>query len=1621
MLKIKLQSNTNHTSLINTLHHTGAFTGDWDVMQLAIPSGTFIQPGALAWLCTWGLQQRAAGRAFIVTGDRRALNFPARQHLFHHLAIEYEASTRARDARRNAATSYIPLLLVDDGASIKQAVDAICDLVLRNLDNAGDFLPALEWAVNEMVDNIGLHADADVPGAVCARYYASREQLEIGICDVGQGILNSLSQSHVLADHQEALRKALERGVTRSTEAGMGNGLAGAQTISRTNMGRFELWSGDALYSLQSNRTRRIPFVPGTGIFFSLNTDVPVRLGQLWIGEREYGYLHAESERLAKSGGFVVADECVNVGTREPAKELRRRIHGLLSVHDAQDGPLVLDFAGVNHPSSSFLDELLGRLAEELGEAEFGHQIRANNMSRDEGHDVQQMADVVIAQRLHGVNPAQIHAELESGVVRDLYGPFDGPEEIVDERGGVRARYLVGMLAPKGQSALPEEMDDLATSGVDGQDGITDAPPSRATASMLPRSMGLTFAVNDEAESIVIQANWGHYKQVTIEDKAYQTESGEFRPVWQRTQMASTSESIPLMEGRMEEWFPAKAEQPLVYVQGLMRRVTLHDITRWHVTLFLVNGQEESKKNDDGADSVWLFQPELVVRAPDQAPIFEKRLMHAPDEHEEAQMLAMLYRRHIEFAVGHGVAVHPVLADQQHDRAIRLETRVLPIYEVPQTTAPTADEVPALSALTVDMKALSQVADGQFRHALGALSTAYGDWIDQLRQRLDVAQGLKSGQQHNSLLEEPDLPPSDLLDLDLLEHLSAARRAIDQCQRTLARIEAGITLLDSNAQAAQAFRFANDAMYRQRIQSIYASKVRQGEVPDWAEIDVPQNHQWRTFQLAFLLLNLTALVDPTHSERMELADLIWFPTGGGKTEAYLGVAACALALRRLQGVVKGADGTDYSGHAGVGVLMRYTLRLLTLQQFQRAAALICACEKIRRDDVATWRSEPFRIGLWVGRNTTPNRTEDASEAIASARNSGAPGGSGSPHQLTNCPWCGSDLDPGRDIIVEPVTSARGRTLVYCSDPKGRCPFSEKQAKGEGIPVLTVDEEIYRRLPALLIATVDKFAQMPWNGRTAMLFGRVDGYCERHGFRSPELDDSDSHLPSKKFDLPAAKTIPAGPLRPPDLIIQDELHLISGPLGSLVGLYETAVDELCTWTMTDATGNAHAVRPKVIASTATVRQAAEQVHGLFMRQLNIFPPQGLDVGDNFFARQRSTSDEPDALPGRRYLGINAPGIRHKTALIRTYTSLLSTAQALYEKYGKAADPWMTLVGYFNSLRELGGMRRAVDDSVSARLRRMNERGQTNRPLNPYSVEELTSRLSATDIPAKLDQLSRVFDPDEKKGRRRGNKRNGSRAKPRQQHPIDVLLATNMISVGVDVSRLGLMVCAGQPKNTSEYIQATSRVGRDKSGSGLVCMVYNWTRPRDLSHYESFAHYHATFYQHVEALSVTPFSAGAMKRGLSALLVAQLRLGNLDFNPNLGAEHFAPDDPRVQAALASIIQRAGLVVDSAHEALVTDALTARVDVWAQLIRHSVGARVGYSQQGAASGLLSDAEAGRWELFTCLNSLRNVEPTVKLMLNDYGMDRGEERPWPTPHRNDEDAGETNSSATDKQPEQA
>ncbi|NLS91523.1 MAG: helicase [Planctomycetaceae bacterium] len=1173
----------------------------------------------------------------------------------------------------------------------------------------------------------------------------------------------------------------------------------------------------------------------------------------------------------------------------------------------------------------------------------------------------------------------QLRAELEAMVLGDLLGPAGGESEELIER-NVRDRYLVGVLAPSRAGApsgtvqeeedeeTPLIPDELSGGGTDtAEDGTTDQDVPVAVAH-LPSSMGMTFSVDADTKAIKVSASWGQYKREVREDQTDQR-TGKAIRVWQRYSRGGIVE-IPLKEGPVKAVAP-DSQFPEIYVQGQIR----HRDTHFVVTLFFINAQEEGRPKDE----FHVFQPQLSVQGVDDGPIFVKRLTVGSNDDLEERLMAMLYRHHIEFAVGHGVSVHTEVSKESSDRAVLVRTQFVPRYEVPRTAPPTAedaDENPAfakLDGLVLDMKKLAEADIKKLPKILEPLVAAYKEWIDGEEDKLtDPKEGLS---------QFGDAPPV----------------AIANCRATLKRVEAGLQLLAKDQQVFEAFQFMNRAMWLQRTHSIYSERVRRGEQPDFdKDIDQPKNRSWRPFQIAFILLNLPGVTKLDHPERGEgpdaLADLLFFPTGGGKTEAYLGLSAYTMSLRRLQGTVAGRVGDE-----GVAVLMRYTLRLLTIQQFQRATALMCACESIRRKALEQgdrrWGTTPFRIGLWVGRRTTPNRTDDAAEAIKQARGNqyGFTGaGIGTPYQLTACPWCGSAIEAGKHLDAKPYPHGSARTLTYCGDKFGQCLFSRRQAPEEGLPVVVVDEEIYRRLPTLLIATVDKFAQMPWKGEVQMLFGQVNGICERHGFKSPQIEDSTFH-PRSKSGLPSAKTLDHPPLRPPDLIIQDELHLISGPLGTLVGLYETAIDKLCMWEV-----DGKKVRPKVIASTATIKNADVQVRSLFLRTVSIFPPPGLDVRDNFFSMQREPTDEDF---GRRYIGICSPGRRLKAILIRVYVAFLCSAQAMYEKYGKAIDPWMTVVGYFNSMRELGGMRRLVDDDVFTRCRTQDRRGLAKRYFGGEYLAELTSRMRSEDIPHILDRLESGFDPELEERRKEAFKKKDFTNIPNK--PLDVLLATNMISVGVDVQRLGLMVVAGQPKATAEYIQATSRVGR--AHPGLVCTVFNWARPRDLSHYETFEHYHATFYKHVEPLSVTPFSPGALQRGLAGLLVSLVRLRGTEFNPNESASRVTTGNPYVQEAIEVIAKRAELIGDGALTGDFCRAeLLSKADVWQSEAQNTSGGRTltytepygeGGAKKGTTVSLLHSPGMERWEEFTCLNSLREVEPPVKFIISDGGLDGDED----------------------------
>ena len=1165
-------------------------------------------------------------------------------------------------------------------------------------------------------------------------------------------------------------------------------------------------------------------------------------------------------------------------------------------------------------------------------------------------------------------NQVYIRELLQLSVMDDLLGPAGGPNELIVDM-SVRDRYLVGKLAPREiadkENNLPMDSQPEADEPADlivkaqikkldspnivGSDDVDDEIEIDASSnqSLIPSSMGLTFCVDGNAKHIQIEARWGSYERLDGEDHDKVKKNGQKAKVWQRIPSGGLM-SLSLIEGVIQPQALDK-NKPEILVQGSVRAKNANGDRL--VTLFLVNTQVEPKANGDTA---WIFQPELIIKADPESSnkaIFRRKpLLDIDGGDPERQSLEMIYRNRVEFAVGHGVSVH-AMTSEDGNFATEVRTAVMPEYEVQATETPGANESdrPAMKEMLhsglLDMKKLAKLEPEALCDALGVLTSDYAQWIKEQEGRIGF----------------------DVQGYDDQAHL-----AISKCQNILKRLNEGIQTLKNNSNALAAFRFANEAMALQRIHSQYALDKRRGKEVTVDQYDVLRNHSWRPFQLAFLLLSIPALADPLHADRVEPedanADLLWFPTGGGKTEAYLGVAAFAMAIRRLQGNLGGFDGSR-----GLAVIMRYTLRLLTLQQFQRATALICGMEVLRHKAIAggdqSLGAEPFTIGLWVGNKVTPGTTEDSHKAIEDLRDSSRyHAGAVSPAQLTSCPWCGSEIKAGKDVKVD---RAAGKTQIFCGDLVKRCDFS----KGDGLPVLTVDEEIYHHPPTMMIATVDKFAMMAWRGQTRTLFGKASKECSRHGLLWPDCDCNTGHRALGK--LPAATVEKISPIRPPDLIIQDEFHLISGPLGTMVGLYETAVDDLCTWNIGDSK-----VKPKIIASTATVRKAKEQVKNVFMRSVSVFPPHGLDIEDNYFSVQRPLENSF----GRRYFGVCSPGSSRPAVLIRVYTAFMTASQELFNHFGEAADPYMTMVGYFNSLRELGGMKRLAEDDVQTRSYRV-EMSMVERPglaqRSVSNIRELTSRVSSQEIPKYLDQLEIKFKTefDAATGKFVTRWLDGD------TRAIDLVLATNMLSVGVDINRLGLMAVNGQPKGTAEYIQATSRVGR--SFPGLVCTVLTWSRPRDLSHYETYEHYHATFYKHVEAQSVTPFSPRAMDRGLTGTMLSLMRLENETFSPNEGASQLnASNQSEMSDAINVISARAWNVSGLRPTKDLSDrGLKQRADDWSK--KASVGGRtLAYEKKGTQSGsivaLIESPGVEAWDNWTVPMSMREVEPGVRLIMN-------------------------------------
>lgn len=1206
---------------------------------------------------------------------------------------------------------------------------------------------------------------------------------------------------------------------------------------------------------------------------------------------------------------------------------------------------------------------------------------------------------------------AQVRDELIDLLQRDLIGPWNEPDETVN--GTPRARYLVGALAPvaigdddplpqaKAQPAVdsPDDFRDSdvasvldADAGRDVQGvvdepdeiitdaGGTDTDEDRGPESKLiaPSSMGLRFQVGPDVGNLVFTAKWGQYesRRETDEDGRPQTFYDRTDHVEPRTIDiaaigAGQTHTEVIVEGHVAISVEVFDHDGLRVVEAALQNTK-------------VTGKELPPK-------VWLFQTQLEVSAEDESAVFRPTrdaLEQARDFGDlEVLQLDLLYRDRLEFAVGRTASATWTLPHPKSRTATEVRTTWLPTAEVPQTLAPT------IEGAEMSMRLLMDASPEQLEQYLTPLIDGYETWLSDRR------------------LDTDGLP----------EHLQKiAETGIKDGEDALKRLRAGLGLLtntDPNAhaseQARKAFAFMNRTMREQRIRSQIAALRNAARDITLKEATVAIDEKgdgaasWRAFQLAFILLQLPSIVDPTVPRRsgdLPRAELLFFPTGGGKTEAYLGLAAFTFGIRRLQGVIETPGGL-IDGRDGVAVLMRYTLRLLTSQQFLRATTLMCAAEVVRRQDPATWGQEPFRIGLWVGSSVSPKRFAEAEQQVRDVRNDDGNSAYGlTVLQFSSCPWCGTPINPKADVVAVKTTQ---RIHVYCGDKLGRCPFSAGGSAIDGLPVLTVDDEIYRNPPTFLLATVDKFARLAREGEAASLFGYVSQRCERHGYKHPDtvttVCGASGHTAKSEGgrDYPKAAVKAVDRIRPPDLIVQDELHLITGALGTAVGLFEAAIDTLSSWEYGSA-DSPSLVKPLVIASTATVRNARDQVMKLYARQVQIFPPQVLSVTDTFFSKEVTISEVD---PGRRYVGVCAHGARLTLAEIRVSEILLLAGQKLFDAHGPAAEPYVTLVDYFSATRELAGMRRYLEDDIVTRTSNPDkESGYPRRGSSGLRIGELTSRISSADISKTLTTLGVPFDPDrdttEAKrafGVRAAAAKKAGRKLPPRDMPYDVVLATSMLQVGVDVPRLGLMLVVGQPKNTAEYIQASSRVGREASKPGLVVTLANRSRPRDMAHYEQFEHYHDTFYAHVEALSVTPFSDAALERGLTGVLVSAARVADQrnapSLSPESGAGTIVQRRPFVDTIVDRIISR--IRVASGGDEEVADAakskLILRLDKWTDESDKWSGALT-YQKDSLGGGqivspllvspetVVPDEDS---RLFQVANSMREVQPEINLLV--------------------------------------
>ncbi len=1065
-----------------------------------------------------------------------------------------------------------------------------------------------------------------------------------------------------------------------------------------------------------------------------------------------------------------------------------------------------------------------------------------------------------------------MYVEHRKRLVDWLHCQLIGPTSDQNLRTSPLDRYPTGVLHPvdPGLSGIdpvavhPEEAalldeQEAETEAADGADGPTLAQPTRRRRYVPPSSVGFSLFLRGDPR-LSIAATAAHYQSNNDRD-----EHGKFRTLeyvrhelveavmWPN--LARPHESVQsIWDGRAGIDVRSRPHQG-----GRIVTITLYN------QLQLDPNVSPNKRTGDRV-SKSLFEARLKC-AIESGELAEYPRVEFSLLTEEEQELELQYRTKHIYALGHGAAAN---WDLGSDRRARIWSEFMPQAEVPMMTVNIGDD---------SVLHLKRLANAPMPEALAHFVDRYSNWIDEQERIVD--------------------------ELGCHEEQNAAHRICSRMRTALGRMRNCIGMLCADKLVSESFQLANRAMFDQMVQ---ADRIVGKEIE-------PDTYLWRPFQLAFLLTVMESTIREDDEFR-DVLDLIWFPTGGGKTEAYLGLIAFLIIWRRRQFPDSGG---------GTTALMRYTLRLLTRQQFERAARMVCALELLRRKEPELLGTTPIDIGIWVGGDISPNRYDEAKDIVQQIRE----GRRGARYQLLleRCPWCETPFDP-----ADGYRATDDEFHFRCSN-RG-CEF---EADSLPLPCNVVDEALYDRPPSLLVGTIDKFARLAWEERTGAFFG----VCTRS--------------------------------RPPELIIQDELHLITGPLGSVAGLYEAGLETLLI---------GRGVRPKYVASTATIRMANEQVRRLYGRGLAVFPPPGLSHEDTFFAR---TDKE---RPGRVYLGFLAPMLDQQHCLAPLAAALLVGPHALFDKDADRdvlLDAWWTQVVYHGSLKSVGSSHNAFATDIRDRCRGLAQEFRYAREPETDETSEYSDSLHGRFRNPRIAQLTSRATAEE-------NAETFERLTNPQGTDVclDAVLATNMVSVGLDIARLAVMIVNGQPLTTAEYIQATSRVGR-ADVPGLVLINYYRNQARSLSHYESFRPYHDSFYRFVEPSSVTPFTFQVRSRALHAALIIAIRHTCDNLRRNKSAGGFNKATPQIKAVIAEFKQRCKRAAGNEQAQETASHLDRLVDQWHDEARRCENDRRQLSYQTPSNErnsnrLLYTHGEVRPGVWATLHSMRNVEGVGTLRVRDW-----------------------------------